>query len=602
MSAEQQQKPKQIRCTIIGAGVSGILMAYKLKQHLNDYVAFQIFEKSPDLGGTWFENKYPGCACDVPSHCYQYSFAPNPSWSKFYASSDEIQGYLKGVAKHFDLEQYISFNTKVVSARWSENDSIWTVQLEDGSLITSEILVNAGGILNHPQIPNIEGLSDFTGPLLHTASWDHSIDLRGKRVGVIGAGASSIQLVPSIQPLVKDMKVFIRTPSWIAPPVALPDPNATNYTYTKEEKALFEENKNTYLDTRKGLEDQFNGMFRLFLKSSPEQKRTRALFGSRMKQLIPDQDLQKKLIPAFEAGCRRINPGEGFLIALQQPNVEPVFDSIERVTRSGIVAGGKEYPADVLVAATGFNTTFRPRFPIIGRNGVNLQDAWKEHPESYLGLGVAGFPNYLIFLGPNTPISNGSLMGSVEATADYFIRLLHKMIRQRVKSFEVRVDAQDDFNTHTQKVMQDMVWTGTCRSWYKQGTNGKVTGLWPGSSLHYIQVLAEDRWEDYEWIHGSERYSYWGHGLSWIEEPALDPLGATKLDMIESMTTLPKKDSDLSFYLWESNPLPETCFVSGLPEERVQDDGDMALRKGLHAATTSDLDKHAAVACITVPV
>ncbi|KAH7214445.1 hypothetical protein DER44DRAFT_819318 [Fusarium oxysporum] len=602
MSAEQQQKPKQIRCTIIGAGVSGILMAYKLKRHLNDYVTFQIFEKSPDLGGTWFENKYPGCACDVPSHCYQYSFAPNPSWSKFYASSDEIQGYLKGVAKHFDLERYISFNTKVVSARWSERDSTWTVQLEDGSLVTSEIMVNAGGILNHPQIPNIEGLSDFTGPLLHTASWDHSIDLRGKRVGVIGAGASSIQLVPSIQPLVQDMKVFIRTPSWIAPPVALPDPNATNYTYSTEEKAIFEANKDMYLDTRKGLEDQFNGMFRIFLKSSPEQKRTRAMFESRMKQLIPDKDLQNKLIPPFEAGCRRINPGEGFLTALQKPNVEPVFDSIKRVTQGGIVAGSKEYPVDVLVAATGFNTTFRPRFPIIGRNGVNLQDAWQEHPESYLGLGVAGFPNYLIFLGPNTPISNGSLMGSVEATADHFIRLLHKMIRQRVKSFEVRIDAQNDFNTHTQKVMQDMVWTGTCRSWYKQGTNGKVTGLWPGSSLHYIQVLAEDRWEDYEWTHESERYSYWGHGLSWIEEPDLDPLGATKQDMIESMTTLPKKDSDLSFYLWESSPLPETCFADGHSEERVQDGGDLAWRKVLHATTASDVDKHAAVACITVPV
>ncbi|KAF4503274.1 sterigmatocystin biosynthesis monooxygenase stcW [Fusarium agapanthi] len=373
MSAQQQKKPRQIRCTIIGAEVSGILMAYKLKRHLNDYVTFKIFEKSPDLGGT----------------CY--------------ASSDEIQGYLKGVAKHFDLERYISSNTKVVSARWSKEDSTWTVELEDGSLVTSEILVNAGGILNHPQIPNIEGLSDFSGPLLHTASWDYSIDLRGKRVGVIGAGASSIQLVPSIQPLVQDMKVFIRTPSWIAPPVALPDPDATNYTYSTEEKAIFEANKEIYLDTRKGF---------------PEQKRTRAMFESRMKQLIPDQDLQKKLIPPFEAGCRRINPGEGFLTALQKPNVEPVFDLIERMTRAGIVAGGKEYPADVLVAATGFNTTFRPRFPIIGRNGVNLQDAWQEHPESYLGLGVAGFPNYLIFLGPNTPISNGSLMGSVEATAD----------------------------------------------------------------------------------------------------------------------------------------------------------------------------------------
>lgn len=247
--------------------------------------------------------------------------------------------------------------------------------------------------------------------MLHTASWDSSIDLRGKRIGVIGAGASAIQLVPSIQPLVKDMKVFIRTPSWIAPPVALPDSNATNYTYTSEEKKSFQGHKDTYLTTRKGLEDQFNGMFRIFLKASDEQRNIRSLFESRMKQLIPDKMLQEKLIPQFETGCRRINPGEGFLTALQKPNVEPVFDSIQKVSPNGIVAGDKEYLVDVLVAATGFNTTFRPRFPIIGRNGVNLQDLWQDDPASYLGVGVAGFPNYLVFLGPNTPISNGSLMG-----------------------------------------------------------------------------------------------------------------------------------------------------------------------------------------------
>jgi len=309
------------------------------------------------------------------------------------------------------LEQYITFNTKVESARWSEDAGTWTVDLDDGRSSTSEVLVNAGGILNNPQLPNVKDLSSFSGPLLHTASWDSSIDLRGKRIGVIGAGASAIQLVPSIQSLAKEISVFIRTPSWIAPPVALPDSNATNYTYSYEEKSSFQGHKDTYLATRKGLEDQFNGMFRIFLKSSPEQRNIRNLFESRMKQLIPDKSLQEKLIPQFEAGCRRINPGEGFLTALQKPNVEPVFDPIQRVTPHGIVAGGKEYQADVLVAATGFNTTFKPRFPILGRNGVNLQDLWQDDPASYLGTGVSGFPNYLIFLGPNTPISNGSLMG-----------------------------------------------------------------------------------------------------------------------------------------------------------------------------------------------
>ncbi|KAM0546948.1 hypothetical protein ACHAPJ_010608 [Fusarium lateritium] len=587
MVSTHTEKSDRLRCTIIGAGVSGILMAYKLKQHLNDFVDFQIFEKSPDIGGT----------------CY--------------ASSQEIHAYLKGVVKHFDLERYITLNTKVVSTRWSEEAGTWTIELDDGTLVTSEVLVNASGILNHPQLPNVEGLSTFSGPMLHTASWDSSIDLRGKRIGVIGAGASAIQLVPSIQPLARDMKVFIRTPSWIAPPVALPDPDATNYTYSSEEKKGFEGQKDAYLTTRKSLEDQFNGMFKIFLKSSPEQRNIRNLFESRMKQLIPDKMLQDKLIPQFEAGCRRINPGEGFLTALQKHNVEPVFDSIQKVTPNGIVAGGQEYPADILVAATGFNTTFRPRFPIIGRNGANLQDLWQDDPASYLGIGVAGFPNYLIFLGPNTPISNGSLMGSVEATADYFIRLLHKMIRQRVKSFEVRSDAQEDFNTHTQTTMQDMVWTGTCRSWYKQGTNGKVTGIWAGSSLHYIQVLSEDRWEDYEWEHKSERYSYWGQGLSWIEAPDLDPLGARRQDMLEAMTTIPKKDSDLSFYLWKSDPLPDDCIpdvgLNKTTSVEMENDQKFTWHEGLpkdvvnghlndSTAAAASIDTHVNGTCISVPV
>lgn len=328
-----------------------------------------------------------------------------------YASSQEIQCYLKGVVAHFELEQYITFDTKVVNARWSDKTGTWTVQLNSGRIVTSEILVNAGGILNHPELPRVEGLSNFNGPLLHTASWDPEINLQGKRVGVIGAGASAIQLIPSIQPWVKDMKVFIRTPSWIAPPVALPDPDATNHVYTPDEQDKFRWSDDSYLNTRKGLEDQFNGMFRAFLKSSPEQRDMRNLFESRMKKLIHNEELQERLIPQFETGCRRINPGEGFLVALQKSNVEPIFDAIQRVTPNGVVAGDKEYPVDILVAATGFNTTFRPRFPIIGRNNVNLQDLWKDDPVSYLGTGVSGFPNYLIFLGPNTPISNGSLMG-----------------------------------------------------------------------------------------------------------------------------------------------------------------------------------------------
>ncbi|KAJ9144148.1 Monooxygenase [Pleurostoma richardsiae] len=561
-------RSQPLRCTIIGAGVSGLLMAYKLRKHLKGYVHFNIYEKNSELGGTWHENTYPGCACDVPSHCYQYPFAPNPAWSKFYASSKEIKSYLEGVAKHFDLEHFIHYSSRVVSAQWLEEPGIWTVQVENGPSVESEILVNASGILNHPQLPDIEGLSNFAGPLLHTASWDSSVDLKGKRVAVIGSGASAVQLLPEIQPLSSQVHVFIRTPSWITRPLGMPIPDATNYTYKENEKDGFRLNEEAYLKIRKSFEADSNGQFRAFFKGSTEQEDVRAKFETRMKTLIHDEDLQRKLIPSFEAGCRRINPGEQFLVALQQPNVQPVFDRIDKITPHGVVAAVTEYPADILVAATGFNTSFRPRFPIIGRNNVNLQDIWAEEPVSYWGTGVAGFPNYLIFLGPNTPISNGSLMGSLEATGDYFVRLIRKMIRQHVKAFDVRPDAQQDFDRHTQSYMQNMVWTGTCRSWYKKGVDGRVSALWPGSSLHYIQALAENRWEDYQWGYEGERYEYWRHGLSWIEDPETDPLGLDEQESLRTCSTIPKKDSDLAFYIRKSPPLPHSSIPNLKEEER----------------------------------
>ena len=326
------------------------------------------------------------------------------------------------MTRYFGLGQFIKYNSQITSARWSETSNTWTVQLQDGSIVESEILVNAGGILNNPQLPAIEGFSTFAGPRLHTAAWDSSINLKGTRVAIIGSGASAVQLLPQLQPLSSMIQVYIRTPSWISPPVALPTETTSNYAYAEAEQEKFRWNEDTYLKTRKELENQFNGMFRAFFKARPEQTNLRLRFEARMKSLIPDENLRRHLIPSFETGCRRINPGEQFLVALQKANVEPVFDTIDRITPKGVVAGGVEYPADILVAATGFNTTFRPRFPIIGRNAINLQDLWAENPVSYLGTGVARFPNYFIFLGPNTPISNGSLMGNTTMELDRRVR------------------------------------------------------------------------------------------------------------------------------------------------------------------------------------
>ncbi|KAJ6182618.1 hypothetical protein N7485_001260, partial [Penicillium canescens] len=580
---------KHLRCTIIGAGVSGVLMAYKLQKHLDEYVEFRIFEKSPDLGGTWYENRYPGCACDVPSHVYQFSFAPNPDWSEFYASSTEIQNYLKNVAKRFDLERYIHYNCEVTSATWDKTKATWAVDVEGYGTVESEILINAGGILHHPQMPTISGLSSFEGPLLHTARWDSAIDLKGKRVAIIGAGASAVQLLPKIQPLCEDVDIYIRTPSWICPPAGQQASDNNNPKYSEDDKQGFRQDRDSYLEMRKGLESPFNSNFKAFIKGSLEQTGLRKKFEVRMKELIHDEYLQSKLIPTFEAGCRRINPGEGYLLALQEANVHPIFDPISEIVKEGVTVelenGSREIrEVDVLIAATGFNTSFKPRFPIIGRDSMNLQDKWSSDPVSYLGTGVSGFPNYLMFLGPNTPISNGSLMadwlifpknkGPLEATSDYFIRILRKVIRERVRSFEIRQEVEQDFDCHTVELMKDMVWTGSCRSWCKlfnapllavmvcvllsyvrcivKPTNGKVTALYPGSSLHYMQTLSENRWEDYIWTYqGRTRFEYWGAGLSWIEAPERDPLGIAEREAFAQTTSVPKKGADRSFYIWD---------------------------------------------------
>jgi cation diffusion facilitator CzcD-associated flavoprotein CzcO len=278
--------------------------------------------------------------------------------------------------------------------------------------VESEVLINAGGILNNLQMPDIPGLDTFPGPQLHTAAWDDRVDLTGKRVAIIGAGASAVQVVPEVRKIAKHVDVYIRTPSWISPPVALPAGVEKGHIYSEEEKKAFRVDGKGYRSMRKGLEDQFNSMFGAFTKGSVEQQDLRGRFEGRMKALIKDEALQKNLIPSFEAGCRRINPGEEYLIALQEENVRPVFERIERIDSDGVVLGnGVKHEADVLIAATGFNTSFRPRFPILGTGGVNLQDLWEDDPTSYCGIAVSGFPNYLMFLGPNTPISNGSLMG-----------------------------------------------------------------------------------------------------------------------------------------------------------------------------------------------
>jgi cation diffusion facilitator CzcD-associated flavoprotein CzcO len=468
------------------------------------------------------------------------------------------------------------FNSTVTKAQWNEGTSTWTVSVADQGEFESEILFNAGGILNHFQLPSISGLDTFKGPVIHTANWDEGTDLRAKRVAIIGAGASAIQTLPAIRTQVKNVDVYIRTPSWIMGQVLESmAPAGPGMSYTEAEQSKFRDDPVFSLAIRKEMEAASNRVLKAFVRGSPEQIELRARLETRMRELVPDSALQASLIPEFDVGCRRLSPGEPYLEALQQPNVSPVFDSIDHVTADGIItSNGTLHPADVIIAATGFNTSFCPRFPILGRDGKDLRDLWAADPIAYCGLAVSGFPNYLIFLGPNTPIGNGTVMGTLEATADYFVRLLGKMKRQGVSSFDVRAEAQADFDDHTREVMEEMVWTGRCNSWYKN-SEGKIVALWPGSSLHYREVLAEDRWEDYEWRHGESgrgnRYEYWGRGFAEVERT---------------------EGGDLAYYLKEGELLPlEAYYRSASGFKGGRRVGDV-FRRTTVVAKTKEVNGH----------
>ncbi|KAI4951987.1 hypothetical protein J4E91_003449 [Alternaria rosae] len=515
---------RHVRIVCIGAGASGLLMAYKLQKHFSNY-SLQVYEKNSEVSGTWFENRYPGCACDVPSHNYTWSFEPKLDWSAVYASSKEIFAYFNDFARKYGLRKYIKTQHQVAGAIWNKQKGGYDVQvkdLESGQTVNDhcDILINAGGILNNWQWPAIPGLDKYKGTLLHTANWDDNVDLRGRHVGLIGNGSSGIQVLPTIQPHVKKVTTFIREPTWVSPVQGL-----EQHVFTDSEKLEFATKPGALVEYRKNIERGLNGQFGIFLKNTNVNSETEAYFRQQMAEKLNNEYLQERLIPNWHVGCRRLTPGVGYLEALGKPNVQTVYGEINSITERGCVCDdGNEYPIDVLICATGFNTSFKPRFPVINSSGANLQDAWAKEPRSYFGLAAADFPNYLIFLGPNCPIGNGPVLSAIEAQADYMCKLIDRFQTHNISTFAPRADAIDDFVAFKDEYMKRTVWNDGCRSWYKSlGADGPVTALWPGSTLHYIEALMELRLEDWDVKYTGNRFSWLGNGYSQTEiDPTAD--------------------------------------------------------------------------------
>ncbi|KAH7072085.1 hypothetical protein BKA63DRAFT_605008 [Paraphoma chrysanthemicola] len=519
-------EPKPVRVIFIGAGISGIGFAYKARQLPN--VTYTIYEKNPDVGGVWYENRYPGISCDVPAHAYTYTWKSNPNWSRFYAAGKEICDWYKSEAEAYGVYDVAKFRHEVVGLEWDEDRQIWRVDvlnLETGekSVDEANVVINGGGPLNDWKWPDIEGLHDFQGPILHTAHWDASVDLKGKRIAVIGSGASGIQVVPQLQPIASKLISFNRSPTWVAPEFAGQlAREGRNTTYTEEEKEEFRNHPEKLKQYRREIEHAVNARFPAFYKHSDAQKNARQLITESMKQILKnDPVLVEKMIPKFEVGCRRVTPGRGYLEALTQPNARIVTSGIQKIVANGLISNdGELHEVDAIVAATGFQTSFVPRFPILGLNKQNLQDKWREEgAAAYLSVAVAGFPNYFYIVGPNAPISNGSLVPGMEHQVDYALAFVQKLQKEDITSAVVSDAAAAEFEEWKNDIMEGMSWTGSCTSWYKNGTvNGKVTGPWPGSVNHFLEVLRTPRYEDFAYKYAvRNRFRYFGDGRAPLE-------------------------------------------------------------------------------------
>ncbi|KAI0457407.1 FAD/NAD(P)-binding domain-containing protein [Xylaria acuta] len=514
-----------VKVICVGAGASGLCLAYKLQRNFRN-LSLKVYEKNPEVGGTWYENRYPGCACDVPSHNYTYSFEPKLDYSSVYAESREIKGYFEDFALKYSLFQYIQTSHVVRKAVWLEDEGEWQIEVEDlstekVSYDKCHILIHATGYLNNPSWPSIANFDGFSGIKLHSACWDENVSLQDKEVLIIGSGSSAVQILPTIQPIVKRAKIVIRSPTWL-----LPDISSESRQFTEDEIESFRCDPGLVAELRKNNERTMNSIFSVYVKNSILQNQCKDLLKSSMRSILNDEEMEEKLIPDFSVGCKRVIPsGLRFLKALKKENVEIIHGAATAFTATGcLTSDARHHTADIIICATGFDTSYIPRYPVLAR-GLNLQTEWARSVSCYMGIGVDGFPNTFTLLGPYTPVSNGPTLVAVEAQVDYVCGMIDRyQVTQSLRSMCPSSAACADFAAHVASAMQKMVWTDACRNAHNNHAIGSRTPTtWPGSTLHYLEALRDPRYEDWDFVHGGNRFSWLGDGISQTEwDPTAD--------------------------------------------------------------------------------
>jgi cation diffusion facilitator CzcD-associated flavoprotein CzcO len=472
---------------IIGAGFSGIGLAIQLrKRGIDDFV---ILERAAAAGGTWRDNSYPGCACDVQSSLYSFSFAPNPDWSRTFSQQPEIWAYLQRCVGEYDIERHIQYAQNVTGATWDDVSKEWSVTTT-GDTWRGSALVMANGPLSEPVRPAISGLDAFAGTMFHSSQWDHSCDLRGKRVAVIGTGASAIQFVPCIQPHVAHLDLFQRTPPWVLPRNDAAVPAWRRRLYRTAPIMQRIERGAMYL-LRELLHVPFRHRF---------AARTVEWYARySLRRQVPDASLRAKLTPTYQIGCKRILISDDYYPAIQQPNVSLITDAIASVTPDGVMMrSGTLLPADVIVLGTGFRATDPPLAPfIIGRDGLSLASRWRGSPHAYMGTTHAGFPNLFTLLGPNTALGHSSVMLMVEAQITHLIGVWQLMQQQQAASAEPDAAAQAAYCERLDARLARTTWNrGGCQSWYLDRT-GRNSTLWPDGVGRFVRTVSHVIADDY---------------------------------------------------------------------------------------------------------
>ena len=469
------------RIAIVGTGFAGLGMAIRLRQEGEQ--DFVLLERAAAIGGTWRDNTYPGCRCDVPSHLYSFSFAPNPNWSSTFSPQSEILGYLKDCAERFGVMPHVRFDTELESASWDDDDGLWRIETSQGPL-TAEILISGQGPLSDPSLPEVPGIESFEGTAFHSAEWDHDHDLEGERGAVVGTGASAIQFVPAIQPKAAKLHVFQRTAPWVIP--------HRNRPLRRWERAIYRLFPPAQLAMRAGIY-WARELFVLQFRHRAVGRLLERIPMAHMRKQVKDPALREKLTPDYRIGCKRILPTNEWYPALAQPNVEVITDGITEIRpRSVVAADGTEREVDTIIFGTGFHVTDVPIADRIeGRDGRTLADTWEGSMRAYKGTTVAGFPNLFFLVGPNTGLGHTSIVFMIESQIAYVLDAQRTMRRRGAGTLEVREEAQAAYNAELDRMTQGTVWvTGGCTSYYID-RNGHNSALWPTYTWPFRRRLRE---------------------------------------------------------------------------------------------------------------